>query len=238
VRDALEFLAERRESWPCRPGRPRRRSAGLAGPVTGRAAADRRTARARSAGRQLLPPLAHLRPAPVLQGDFYAARAELTLALAGHRTVPASATCAYARQALIAAAEYRFAAAWAAVQAGLGWCAGTDGPTQIIRMCLTAITIEAERADATAAGKRLGGAAAAAGTAATLIHRARSAATSGTATCMHIVQAELATAEAEWSRLHDGHGGSAARSGSGYDSASWDFGAAGFQLSWRAARDG
>ena len=46
--------------------------------------------------------------------------------------------------------------------------------------------------------------AAAADAAATLIHRARGAATSGTAAHMPIVQAELATAEAEWSRLQDG----------------------------------
>ncbi len=145
------------------------------------------------------------------QGDFDAARAELTLALAGHRTVPASATCAHARQALTAAAEHRFDAAQAGVQAGLGWCAGTDGPASITRMCLTGITIEAEQADAAAAGNHTAGAAAATGTAATLIHQARSAATSGAATCMPIVQAELATAEAEWSQLHDGHGGSADR---------------------------
>ena len=141
------------------------------------------------------------------QGDFDTARAELTLALDGHKTVPAPATCAYARQALIAAADHRFDAARAAVQAGLGWCAGTDGPAQITRMCQTGITVEAERAAATTRA-RVGNAAAADGTAATLIHRARGAATSGAATHMPIVQAELATAEAEWSRLHDRHGGS------------------------------
>jgi ATP/maltotriose-dependent transcriptional regulator MalT len=141
------------------------------------------------------------------QGDFDTARAELTLALAGHQTVPAPATCAYARQALIAAAEHRFDAAQAAVQAGLGWCTGTDGPGPVTRMCLTGITVEAERADTATAGSHTADAAAA-GTAATLIHRARSAATSGTASHMPIVQAELATAEAEWSRLHDGNGGS------------------------------
>jgi DNA-binding CsgD family transcriptional regulator/tetratricopeptide (TPR) repeat protein len=138
------------------------------------------------------------------QGDFDAARAELTLALDGHKTVATPATCAYARQALAAAAEHRFDAARAAVQAGLGWCAGTDGPADITRMCLAGITVEAERA----ARSRIGDAAAAGGTAATLIHRARGAATSGTAAHMPIVQAELATAEAEWSRLHDRHGGS------------------------------
>jgi DNA-binding CsgD family transcriptional regulator/tetratricopeptide (TPR) repeat protein len=141
------------------------------------------------------------------QGDFDAARAELTLALDGHKTVATPATCAYARQALIAAAEHRFDAAGAAVQAGLGWCAATDGPADITRMCLTGITVEAERAAATTRG-RVGNAAAADGTAATLIHRARGAATSGAAAHMPIVQAEFATAEAEWSRLHEGDGGS------------------------------
>jgi ATP/maltotriose-dependent transcriptional regulator MalT len=141
------------------------------------------------------------------QGDFAAARAELTLALAGHQTVPAPATCGYARQALIAAAEHRFDAAQAAVQAGLGWCAGADGPGPVTLMCLTGITVEAEQAGTATAGNHAADAAAA-GTAATLVHQARSAATSGTAGHMPIVQAELATAEAEWSRLHDGHGGS------------------------------
>jgi DNA-binding CsgD family transcriptional regulator/tetratricopeptide (TPR) repeat protein len=141
------------------------------------------------------------------QGDPDAARAELTLALDGHQTVPAPATCAHARQALIAAAEHRFDAARAAVQAGLGWCSGADGPGPVTRMCLTGITVEAEQADTATAGNHTGDTAAA-GTAATLVHRARSAATSGTASHMPIVQAELATAEAEWSRLHDGHGGS------------------------------
>jgi ATP/maltotriose-dependent transcriptional regulator MalT len=141
------------------------------------------------------------------QGDFDTARAELTLALDGHKTVPAPATCAYARQALIAAAEHRFDAAQAAVQTGLGWCAATDGPAQIARMCLAGITVEAERAAATPRS-RITDAAGADGTAAILIHRARGAATSGTAAHMPIVQAELATAEAEWSRLHEGHGGS------------------------------
>jgi ATP/maltotriose-dependent transcriptional regulator MalT len=141
-------------------------------------------------------------------GDFDTARAELTLALDGHKTVPTPATCAYARQALIAAAEHRFDAARAAVQAGLGWCAATDGPAQITRMCLTGITVEAERAAAATTRSRSTDAAAAGGTAATMIHRARGAATSATASNMPIVQAELATAEAEWSRLHDGHGGS------------------------------
>jgi ATP/maltotriose-dependent transcriptional regulator MalT len=145
------------------------------------------------------------------QGDLDTARAELTLALAGHQTVPAPATCAYARQALIAAAEHRFDAARAAVQAGLGWCTGTDGPAQISRMCLTGITIEAEQPSTATAASHTEDAAATAGSAATLIHRARSAATSGTASHMPIVQAELATAEAEWSRLHDGHGGSPER---------------------------
>jgi len=142
------------------------------------------------------------------QGDFDAARAELTLALDGHKTVATPATCAYARQALIAAAEHRFDAARAAVQAGLGWCAGTDGPGHITRMCLAGITVEAERAAAATTRARSPDAAAAGGTAATMIHRARGAATSTTASNMPIVQAELATAEAEWSRLHDGHGGS------------------------------
>jgi ATP/maltotriose-dependent transcriptional regulator MalT len=141
-------------------------------------------------------------------GDFDTARAELTLALDGHKTVPAPATCAYARQALIAAAEHRFDAARAAVQAGLGWCAATDGPAQITRMCLTGITVEAERANTATTRSRSTDAAAADRTAATLIHRARGAATAGAAAHMPIVQAELATAEAEWSRLHDGHGGS------------------------------
>lgn len=141
------------------------------------------------------------------QGDFDTARAELTLALDGHKTVPAPATCAYARQALIAAAEHRFDAARIAVQAGLDWCTGTDGPGPVIRICLAGVTIEAERPDTATAGNHAGGAAAA-GTATALIHRARGAATSATASHMPIVQAELATAEAEWSRLHDGHGGS------------------------------
>ena len=141
------------------------------------------------------------------QGDFDAARAELTLALDGHKTVATPATCAYARQALIAAAEHRFDAARAAVQAGLGWCAGTDGPAHITRMCLAGITVEAERAATATTRSRITDAAAG-GTAATLIHRARSATASGTAAHMPIVQAELATAEAEWSRLHDQHGGS------------------------------
>ena len=65
------------------------------------------------------------------QGDFDTARAELALALDGHKIGPASATCGYAWQALIAAAEHRFDAAAAAVQTGLGWCAGTDGPAHI-----------------------------------------------------------------------------------------------------------
>jgi len=142
------------------------------------------------------------------QGDFDAARAELTLALDGHKTVATPATCAYARQALIAAAEHRFDAARAAVQAGLGWCAATDGPGQITRMCLTGITVEAERAAAATTRSRIGNAAAVDGSAATLIHRARGAAASGAAARMPIVQAEIAAAEAEWSRLHDGHGGS------------------------------
>jgi DNA-binding CsgD family transcriptional regulator len=75
-------------------------------------------------------------------------------------------------------------------------------------MCLAGITVEAERAATATTRSPVTGAAAAGGTAATLIHRARDAATSGTAAHMPIVQAELATAEAEWSRLHDQHGGS------------------------------
>src|SRR6266568_1336978 len=142
------------------------------------------------------------------QGDFDTARAELTLALDGHKTVAAPATCAYARQALIAAAEHRFDAARAAVQAGLGWCAATDGPAHITRMCLAGITVEAEQAAAATTRSRVTDAAAAGGTAATFIHRARGAAASATASNMPIVQAEVASAEAEWSRLHDGHGGS------------------------------
>ena len=141
------------------------------------------------------------------QGDFDTARAELTLAIDGHTVGPALATPAYARQALIAAAEHRFDAARTAVQTGLGWCAATDGPVHITRMCLTGITVEAERAAAATTRNRIGNATAADDDA-TLIHRARSASTSATASHMPIVQAELATAEAEWSRLHDGHGGS------------------------------
>ncbi len=140
------------------------------------------------------------------QGDLDTARAELALALTGHRAVPASATCAYARQAHVAAAGHHFDTAQAAVEAGLGWCTGTDGPGQITRMCLAGITVEAERADAAITARHTGDAAAT-GTAATLIHQARTATASGAASHMPIVQAELATAEAEWSRLHDGHGG-------------------------------
>ena len=73
---------------------------------------------------------------------------------------------------------------------------------------LTGITVEAERAAAATTRSRITDAAAAGGTAATLIHRARGAAASGTAAHMPIVQAELATAEAEWSRLYGQHGGS------------------------------
>jgi len=142
------------------------------------------------------------------QGDFDAARAELTLALDGHKTVATPATIAYARRALVAAAEHRFDAARAAVHAGLDWCAGTDGPGHITRMCLAGITVEAERAAAATTRSHSTDAAAAGGTAATLIHRARGAAASGAAAQLPIVQAELATAEAEWSRLNDGHGGS------------------------------
>src|SRR6266496_3342322 len=101
-----------------------------------------------------------------------------------------------------------FDTARAAVQAGLGWCAATDGPAHITRMCLAGITVEAEQAAAATTRSRVTDAAAAGGTAATFIHRARGAAASATASHMPIVQAELATAEAEWSRLHDGHGGS------------------------------
>ena len=144
------------------------------------------------------------------QGDFDTARAELTLAIDGHKIGPASATCAYAWQALIAAAEHRFDAARTAVQAGLGWCADTDGPAHITRMCLTRITVEAERAADATIRSRIENTAGA-DSAAALIHRARGAATSGTAAHMPIVQAELATAEAEWSRLQDGHGGNPER---------------------------
>jgi ATP/maltotriose-dependent transcriptional regulator MalT len=143
------------------------------------------------------------------QGDLGTARAELALALTGHRTVPVSATCAYARQAHAAAAEHRFDAAQAAVQAGLAWCTGTDGPAQIARMCLAGITVEAERTEAAPAGRPAKDAAATAGAAAALIHQARTA--GGSASHLPIVQAELAAAEAEWSRLHDGRGGDPGR---------------------------